>query len=195
MPCPAGVPAYLPAPQPNGSTSLRLPCGSSTTSASSGNFPPPRGCSRPKRTKWLFGRSTACLMGRIYGAMDDRMCVEGSWQRIKAWSDGEVMYSSGKMELRKVSSGLQQRTIRLTRADRNESERFLVLKVQRSTHPFCTFANYHAPQVLQAASSYLRVSRRHRRSTPPQLQSHPTHRARTTTVVRPGLLQRITQRR
>lgn len=48
---PAGVSACLPAPHPYGSTSRRLPFLSNTTRASSGNLPPPRGCSSPKRTK------------------------------------------------------------------------------------------------------------------------------------------------
>lgn len=48
---PAGVSACFPAPQPNGSTNLRLPCPSITTRASRGNLPPPSGCRRPRRTK------------------------------------------------------------------------------------------------------------------------------------------------
>lgn len=86
---PAGVSACLPAPQPNGRTSLLRPFLSTTASASSGNFPPPSGCSRPRRTKWLFGGSTAEIMGSEYGAFVDSLWVGGSWQRMIACSEGE----------------------------------------------------------------------------------------------------------
>jgi hypothetical protein len=86
---PAGVPACFPAPQPNGKTNLRLPRGSSTTNASNGNLPPPIGCSSPRRTKWLLDGSTACIMGSENGAVDEGLCDEISWQRTKAWREGE----------------------------------------------------------------------------------------------------------
>ncbi len=86
---PAGVSACLPAPQPNGSTSLLLSFLSSTTSASNGNLPPPRGCNRPRRTKWLFEGVTACIRGSEKGAEGGSLCVEGSWQRTRGWREGE----------------------------------------------------------------------------------------------------------
>jgi hypothetical protein len=86
---PAGVAACLPAPHPNGKTSLRRPRRSNTTSASSGNFPPPNGCSRPRRTKWLLHGSTACTRGSENGASLESLWVDISWQSTRAWREGE----------------------------------------------------------------------------------------------------------
>lgn len=86
---PAGVSACLPAPQPNGSTNLLLPFLSRTTSASNGNLPPPRGCRRPKRTKWLFEGVAACIRGSEKAAEEGSLCVDGSWQRTKGCREGD----------------------------------------------------------------------------------------------------------
>lgn len=85
---PAGVSACLPAPQPKGSTNLRRPLLSTTASASRGNFPPPSGCSKPRRTKWLFGGSTAEIKGSEKVAVVEGLCAKGLWQSTRACSDG-----------------------------------------------------------------------------------------------------------
>lgn len=86
---PAGVSACLPAPHPNGKTSLRRPYRSITTSASSGKVPPPSGCMRPRRTKWLQVGVAAWRRGREKGARGEMRWVEGSWQRRRGWRVGE----------------------------------------------------------------------------------------------------------
>lgn len=87
---PASVSACFPAPQPNGRTNLRRPHLSITTSASRGYSPPPSGCSRPRRTKWLKQGMAACTNGSANGAAGDSLCVAVSWQSTRACRLGET---------------------------------------------------------------------------------------------------------
>ena len=142
---PAGVAACLPAPHPNGNTSLLLPCVSSTTSASRGNLPPPRGCKRPNRTKRLLDGVVACSKGSEKGAEGERLCVEGSWQRTKAWREGERLYRSGNAELRGVSSGVYGHWKQRTIITHSVSEHYLARITLLSTSPVGILPNCYAP--------------------------------------------------
>jgi hypothetical protein len=105
---PAGVSACFPAPQPKGRTSLLLPLLSSTTSASRGNLPPPSGCRRPRRTKWLFEGVAACMRGSEKGADEGSLCVKGSWHRTEGCRVGDMAYRSGRAELLVVGNGSEE---------------------------------------------------------------------------------------
>ena len=98
---PAGVSTCFPAPHPNGRTNLLRPERSTTANASKGVVPPPSGCSRPRRTKWLPEGVRAPTQG---SSEDETGRAVGSWQRTRACSVGASVWSSGRAALQVASA-------------------------------------------------------------------------------------------